>query len=115
MFGPRFSRTARMVAALLTSGTAACGFDDDFVPLGVGTGWSTPSRSYSDQPFAPRPTERSYVTPRGDMIFSKPRETTIVDRNGRVTVIQRDRDGTRTIVGSGGVKVIPPSGGRRRQ
>jgi hypothetical protein len=42
------------------------------------------------------------------------RETTIVTPKG-VTIIQRDRDGTRTIVTSGGyVRVDPPSPRRRR-
>ncbi len=44
------------------------------------------------------------------------REKTIVTDRG-VTIIQRDRDGTRTIVRSDGyIRVVPPSsgGGRRR-
>jgi hypothetical protein len=68
---------------------------------------STPS--YNERPYR----ERSYVSPRGDMVFTKPRETTIVHRDGHITVIQRDRDGTRTIVGSDGVRVVPPGSGRR--
>jgi hypothetical protein len=42
------------------------------------------------------------------------RERTIVTDRG-VTIIQRDRDGTRTIVRSDGyVRVVPPSSGGRR-
>lgn len=59
--------------------------------------------------------ERSYVSPNGDMYFKKPGETTVVRRDGGVTVVQRDRDGTRTVVGSGGVKVVPPGSGSSRR
>lgn len=103
-----------MASSLVT----ACGFDDGHSGSYRSTGeWTAPvpssreSRGSSDR----RPPERSYVTPRGDIVFTKPRETTIVGRDGGVTVIQRDRDGTRTIVGSNGVKVIPPGSGYRRR
>ena len=43
------------------------------------------------------------------------REKTILTDRG-VTIIQRDRDGTRTIVRSDGyVRVVPPSSGGRRR
>lgn len=49
------------------------------------------------------------------IIFRKSGETTVAGPNG-VTVIQRDPDGTRTIVNSsGGVRVVPPGSGHRRR
>lgn len=64
-------------------------------------------------------TERSTVVPGANgnsYVFRKPGETTIVRPNGGVTVIDRDPDGTRTIVNSGGgIQVIPPGGRRERR
>ena len=105
-------------AILVSSGVAACGFDEGLMTPYGGPGGGTavvPSQGESRPSSYRGPAERSYVTPRGDMIFAKPRETTIVGRDGGVTVIQRDRDGTRTVVGSNGVRVIPPGTGYRRR
>jgi len=109
----------RYGAAILASSlVTACGFDDGFSGSYGDTGaWTAPAPSYRESRGSSyrQPQERSYVTPRGDIVFAKPRETTIVGRDGGVTVIQRDRDGTRTIVGSNGVKVVPPGSGYRRR
>ena len=109
----------RYGAVILASAfVTACGLDDGLSGPYGGTGeWTSPAPSYGDRSVLgnPPPAERSYITPRGDMVFTKPRETTIVGRDGGVTVIQRDRDGTRTIVGSNGVKVVPPGSGYRRR
>lgn len=105
-------------AIVMSFFVVACGFDEGIATPSAGTsGWMSPAPSYGDRsvPGNRPPVERSYVTPRGDMVFTKPRETTIVGRDGGVTVIQRDRDGTRTIVGSNGVKVVPPGSSYRRR
>lgn len=83
-----------------------CFYDPDYVYV---PNSPTPSTTSSGM------RERSYVSPNGDMYFKKPGETTVVRRDGGVTVVQRDRDGTRTLVGSGGVKVIPPGSGSSRR
>lgn len=85
-----------------------CFYDPDYVYVPSSSTYSTSTTSSGTR-------ERSYVSPNGDMYFKKPGETTVVRRDGSVTVVQRDRDGTRTVVGSGGVKVIPPSGSSRRR
>lgn len=55
--------------------------------------------------------ESSRVAPNGDIVFRDSGEKTVVSPNGDVTVTQRDRDGTRTIVGSdGSVRVETPDG-----
>ena len=55
--------------------------------------------------------ETTRVTPDGDIVFRERGETTVVSPEGDVTVTQRDRDGTRTIVGSdGSVRVETPDG-----
>lgn len=91
-----------------------CFYDPDYVYV---PNSSTPSTysTYSTSTPSAGTRERSYVSPNGDMYFKKPGETTVVRRDGSVTVVQRDRDGTRTVVGSGGVRVIPPGSGSSRR
>lgn len=100
----------RQVSALLAcSMSAACGFDDG-MPTGSGG-----SRDWTPVSTATRPVERDNATPAGEKRTTWPRERTILGRDGSVTVVQRDRDGTRTIVGSHGVRVIPPDTSYRRR
>lgn len=55
--------------------------------------------------------EKSYVYTdrKGDTnyVFTKPNEKTIVNSKG-VSVIQRERDGSRTVVSPSGVRILPP-------
>jgi len=87
---------------------------------GTSSGYSSSASSSTSEPADASATrERSYVVPNKDgsntILFKKPGETTVVRPDGGVTIIQRDRDGTRTYVDShGGVKVVPPGSGRRR-
>ena len=103
---------AGVFTSLLLSGCLAGGYYDP--------GYSYPASSEASPPSsattAPESKERSYVDRNGNIVFRKPGETTIVEPDGDVKIIQRDPDGTRTTVDSdGNVKVDPPGrGGRGR-
>lgn len=105
------------------SGCATCescegSYDSSYSGYSSGS-YSSGSDSASATPQSSERRERTYLVPNrqggNDIVFRKPGETTIVGPNG-VTIIQRDRDGTRTVIDSnGGVKVVPPGGGGHRR
>jgi len=105
---------ARVRVLLMAATLPGCIFNPDYhyVPASSPASSSTTSTTPTTSGGA---SERSHVGSRGDIYFKKPGETTVVRRDGSVTVVQRDRDGTRTVVGSGGVRVIPPGTGSSRR
>lgn len=115
MIASAFGAGALFLAA---AGCVAPGayYDSGYYDSGAGSpgGYSSSgetSSSSSSGGYSGYDGESSRVTPDGDIVFRERGETTVVSPNGDVTVTQRDRDGTRTIVGSdGSVRVETPDG-----
>lgn len=101
---------------LLAAGCVAPGYyyDSGYSSSGSSYGSSydsSSSSSSSDSSSDSYSRDRTYVDRSGNVVSREGRETTVVEPDGDVTVIQRDPDGTRTIVGSdGSVQVRTPDG-----
>jgi hypothetical protein len=108
-------RSALMVAVVLgLGGCAGLCPNGCYAPsssYGASSSGSSSSSYGSTSSASSSSSEKSYVytdkNGNTTYVFTKPNEKTIVNNQG-VTVIQRERDGSRTVVSPSGVKLLPP-------
>lgn len=122
----RLANASGCISMMLTLGACAVEpdagasalYDPGYRQPWAGSHWAEPTSNASIDGNVESNTvaESSYVSPRtGTIVTREPGETTIIRPGGGITVIQRDADGTRTVVGSDGVRVVAPGWSRRHR